>query len=61
MRVSRLLEGGRPIEIIDLAKEKLLAGVHKELAPEGTPTHPHGGEAIRLHVARMSLVVLEER
>ena len=55
------LKVGDRLKLLTFTKEKLLAGVHKELAPEGTPTHPHGGEAIRLHVARMSLVLLEER
>ena len=55
------LKVGDRLKLLTFTKEKLLAGVYKELAPEGTPTHPHGGEAIRLHVARMSLVVLEER
>jgi len=39
----------------------LYEGVHKELPPEGPPTNPHWGEAIRMHVAWMSMVILKER
>ena len=54
-----------PVLIIDISqtvvKICIFSGVHKELPPEGPSTNSHRGEAIRMHVARMSLVVLEER
>ena len=46
--------------LITVAKIRIFPGVHKELSPEGPQTNSHWGKAIRMHLARMSVVILEE-